>query len=98
MSYQRYADRLHVKSIFNLRLFMYIEIFHDLANFTRTYHRNRVFTVKLSVIPIHFGQSENLLTNYIRRGIALNNADFKWLRDIRSWVSSVVLYRSFRVK
>ncbi len=53
---------LHVMSISYLRHIAIFEIFHNLANLTCTAKRDWVFPVKLSVIPIHFGQTQQFFS------------------------------------
>jgi len=61
---------------------MLAQILHDLSYFSSALNCDWILAVELRVVPVHLGESKNLLANDSGRFIRLNNSDLDRLRDI----------------
>lgn len=69
---------------------MFIQILHDFPDLSGATERDWVLPIQLSVVPVHFCQSEDFPG---QKGWALLRTDdsqLKWLRDVHSWIGLVV--------
>jgi hypothetical protein len=57
-------------------MFIVPKVLHNLADAASAYQCNRVFSVKLGVIPVHFGQVQDFVADIIGRFVRL--CDSTW--------------------
>lgn len=89
---------LHVIAITDLWCFMFAEVLQDLSDLSSAAQGNRVFAIKLGVVPVHLCESQHFLGDEGRRLIGANNSEFYGLRDVKPCVRPIVLNRPPRIE
>ena len=92
------SNKLHIEAIANLRLFVDANIFHDVSNLLRALQRDWQAPVHLGVVPVHLGQSENLVTEALQGRVLLVDRDLERARNVLAWIGLVKVDRAAGIK